>query len=110
MPDLFPQVFGRAALTIIGPGLMSMIRAMEASVKLGVIAVVIFLGGCTVAAGIYGVTTWQAIGPTVMGFTGWFTLILMVVLTLGLGFGLMGLMFYSNRKGYDDNQDLHFDE
>ena len=45
-----------------------------------------------------------------MGFTGWFTLTLMVVLTLGVGVGLMGLVFYSSRKGYDDNQDIHFDE
>ncbi len=78
--------------------------------KPAVIAAMIALGCCTVVAGIYGVSTWEAIGPTTMGFTGWFTLILMVVLTLGMGVGLMGLMFYSNRKGYDDNQDLHFDE
>lgn len=74
-----------------------------------VVAAVIFMGSCTVAAGIYGVTTWRAIGPTDMGFNGWFALILMVVLTLGIGIGLMGLMFYSSRKGYDENQDIDLD-
>ena len=44
-----------------------------------------------------------------MGFNGWFALILMVVLTLGIGIGLMGLMFYSSRKGYDENQDIDLD-
>lgn len=68
------------------------------------IIVAVVLGGFALAAAAYSVSTWEAIGPTVMGFHGWFALSLMVVFTLGFGVGLMWLVFYSARKGYDDQQ------
>jgi hypothetical protein len=36
-----------------------------------------------------------------MGFDGKFALFLMVALGLVVGVGLMGLVFYSSRKGFD---------
>ena len=37
-----------------------------------------------------------------MGFHGWVAMILGIVVTSLVGFGLMGLMFYSSRHGYDE--------
>jgi hypothetical protein len=37
-----------------------------------------------------------------MGFHGWLAMILGVVFTVVVGCGLMGLMFYSSRYGYDE--------
>jgi hypothetical protein len=37
-----------------------------------------------------------------MGFHGWLATILGFVFTVIVGCGLMGLMFYSSRYGYDD--------
>ena len=36
---------------------------------------------------------------------GWFAIAGGVLFSLLVGFGLMGLMFYSSRHGYDDGQD-----
>ena len=36
---------------------------------------------------------------------GWFAIAGGILFSLALGFGLMGLMFYSSRRGYDDDQD-----
>ncbi len=37
-----------------------------------------------------------------IGFHGWLALTLAVVLSFGVGGGLMALSFYSSRHGYDD--------
>jgi hypothetical protein len=37
-----------------------------------------------------------------MPAAGWFALVLGVVLSVGLGVGLMFLVFYSSRRGYDE--------
>jgi hypothetical protein len=37
-----------------------------------------------------------------MGFHGWLAMILGIVFTIVVGCGLMGLMFYSSRYGYDE--------
>ena len=37
-----------------------------------------------------------------MGFHGWLAMILGIVVTSLVGFGLLGLMFYSSRHGYDE--------
>ena len=36
---------------------------------------------------------------------GWLAIAGGVLFSLALGFGLMGLMFYSSRQGYDEDQD-----
>jgi hypothetical protein len=45
---------------------------------------------------------WDAIGATDISIIGWLAMGFGVVATLALGIGLMALMFYSSRHGYDD--------
>ena len=40
--------------------------------------------------------------PSYMSLHGWIALILCTIFTLGLGGGLMALVFHSANKGYDD--------
>jgi hypothetical protein len=55
--------------------------------------------GVTVGYAIWG---WQQTAGTAMGFHGWLAMILGIAFTIVVGCGLMGLMFYSNRYGYDE--------
>ena len=55
--------------------------------------------GVTVGWAIWG---WQQTAGTAMGFHGWLAMILGIVFTIVVGCGLMGLMFYSSRYGYDE--------
>ena len=55
--------------------------------------------GVTVGWAIWG---WQQTAGTAMVFHGWLAMILGVVFTVVVGCGLMGLMFYSSRYGYDE--------
>jgi hypothetical protein len=52
-----------------------------------------------VAIGIYA---WLALGASAMTVHGYIALALGIVGTAGLGIGLMVLVFYSNRYGYDE--------
>ena len=47
---------------------------------------------------------WNAIGGPGISAAGWAAMIFGVIATLGLGIGLMSLVFISNRRGYDDGQ------
>ena len=47
------------------------------------------------------VTAWTHIDAQ-MSVHGWVALILGIVFSCVLGFGLMGLMFFSSRRGYDE--------
>jgi hypothetical protein len=49
-----------------------------------------------------GVYTWQSLGAVEMSDNGYIALVLGVIGTLGLGGGLMTLLFYSQRHGYDE--------
>jgi hypothetical protein len=44
-------------------------------------------------------TDWD---PSYMSIHGWIALMLCTIFTLGIGGGLMALVFHSARKGYDD--------
>lgn len=62
-----------------------------------IVAVLLCLLGATVW---YIVRVWgETSGMTTYGSV---AMVLGVIVALGLGFGLMALMFYSNRKGYDE--------
>jgi len=66
----------------------------------GWVAIVVLLG--FLAGGIYyAVHTWNALAGTAIPAIGWVFLILGVALTVLVGGGLMGLLFYSSRKGRD---------
>jgi hypothetical protein len=61
------------------------------------------LGGI-LAAVLFGVlTNWDA---SAMNVHGWIALGLGTLLSLALGGGLMALVFYSARKGYDDRIEI----
>jgi hypothetical protein len=49
-----------------------------------------------------GVYTWQSLGDVEMDATGYIALVAGVIGTVALGGGLMTLLFYSQRHGYDD--------
>ena len=64
-----------------------------------VIFVLLALLGVTVGWVVWG---WEQTAGTAMGFHGWLAMILGIVFTIVVGCGLMGLMFYSSRYGYDE--------
>jgi hypothetical protein len=63
--------------------------------------IIIVLSGLLAFAGFESYKTWTELGPVDMGFDGKLALFLMIVLGLLVGVGLMGLVFYSSRKGFD---------
>ena len=63
------------------------------------------LGGLLAVAAGLAVYIWVEIGDTEISTNGIIALGLGVAATMALGIGLMWLVFYSSRKGYDDRQD-----
>jgi len=55
---------------------------------------------CLVAIGIYA---WLTLRDAGMSVAGELVLGIGILATLGLGVGLMSLLFYSNRAGFDDD-------
>ncbi len=49
----------------------------------------------------YGIYTWDVLGDVQMSAFGWFALIAGSLITLGVGGGLMALIFFSNRNNFD---------
>ena len=64
--------------------------------------VVAVLLGLLAAASAAAYFVWQDLDGVEIGFHGWVALGLGVGVTLLLGIGLMSLVFYSSRHGYDD--------
>jgi hypothetical protein len=65
------------------------------------IVAAILLGFLLVCAG-FAYWAWQELGEVEIGVHGLIALGLGAVLTFGLGAGLMALMFFSARRGYDE--------
>ena len=64
--------------------------------------------GSILAVVLFGtLTSWDA---SAMSIHGWIALGLGTVLSLVIGGGLMALVFYSARKGYDDRIEVDQDE
>lgn len=63
------------------------------------VAVAGILSLSMVAVAVY---LWLSLGAVEMTATGYLALVFGGLGTLGLGGGLMALMFYSNRKGFDE--------
>jgi hypothetical protein len=75
----------------------------ETSSPLGVagwIALVV-LGGFLIVAVVYAIRAWDAMAGVGISTAGWVFLSLGVVVTIAVGAGLMGLVFYSSRKNFD---------
>lgn len=66
----------------------------------GWIALAALVGFLAVTAW-YAIHAWNALSGVAITPAGWFFLILGVLVTLGLGAGLMWLVFYSSRHDYD---------
>jgi Na+-driven multidrug efflux pump len=66
---------------------------------------VVLAGIALLAVGIVVAVAVSEIGEVQMSAAGWAAMLLGIVLTLGLGFGLMSLVFISNRRGYDERGD-----
>lgn len=45
---------------------------------------------------------WVSLGDVAMGFAGYFALVCGGLGALGLGVGLMSLVYYSHREGFDE--------
>jgi hypothetical protein len=75
----------------------------EGSRKLGVAGwfAIIVMAGFLVWSGWYAIHAWNALGGISISVTGWIFIAVGVLLTFGLGAGLMALVFYSSRKNYD---------
>ena len=73
----------------------------EALTKKGLL-LAIFLLSLLLLAAIIAVAAWMSLEETKISFHGFIALGLGVFATFGLGAGLMFLVFYSHRKGYDD--------
>jgi hypothetical protein len=68
---------------------------------LGWVAVVI-AAVVVLAVGTAIAVLWTNIGESEISGAGWLAMALGVIVTLALGFGLMALVFFSNRRGYDE--------
>jgi hypothetical protein len=66
------------------------------------IALAVFFGAVLALAIYYAATLWLRLADIDIGMHGWIALVLGASLTTILGVGLMFLVFYSNRKGYDE--------
>ena len=71
-------------------------------IPFGTVVLVVALLGLLAAAGWYAARAWMSVEGPPMPATGYVAMTLGVVLSLLVGFMLMGLLFYSSRHGYDD--------
>jgi hypothetical protein len=69
--------------------------------------VYVVLFGLLAGALVLAYVTWTSVDTTIPGIV-YVIMALGVVVTLGVGAGLMGLVFYSSRRGYDDEAGRQF--
>lgn len=70
--------------------------------SLGTIALVVPLFAILIGASWYAARAWMSIKGPPMPTAGYVAMSLGVIFSLVIGFGLMALLFYSSRQGYDD--------
>ena len=73
--------------------------------RIGQIALVVFFVALLAVAALYSWHVWAAMPGVDIGASGWSAIFLGAVFTIALGAGLMFLVFYSSRHGYDDLDD-----
>jgi hypothetical protein len=69
---------------------------------LGAIALIVPLVAILAATGWYAARAWISVEGPPMPMTGYIAMTLGVVFSVVVGCGLMALLFYSNRHGYDE--------
>ncbi|BBK31051.1 hypothetical protein EDC65_1508 [Stella humosa] len=62
----------------------------------------VILLGMLAIAGLAAASIWSGMADIRLGMHGWIALGLGVFFTLAIGGGLMALVFYSSRRGYDE--------
>ena len=77
--------------------------AMQTRSILGTLALVVPLLAILVAAGWFAASAWVSVEVPPMPAVGYLAMALGVVFSLIVGCGLMALLFYSNRHGYDNH-------
>jgi len=70
--------------------------------KIGTVALVTTLLGFLAASMWFAVHAWMPVEGPPMPTTGYVAMTLGVVFSIAVGSGLMGLIFYSSRHGYDE--------
>jgi hypothetical protein len=74
--------------------------------KLSPLGTILLVGvplfGILAAAGWYAARAWISVSGPPMPANGYIAMTLGVVFSVVVGCGLMGLLFYSNRHGYDE--------
>lgn len=68
----------------------------------GTALVIVVLSLLLAGASLVAYLSWQELAEVEIGFHGYMALGLGVGITILLGVGLMSLVFYSSRHGYDD--------
>jgi hypothetical protein len=77
------------------------LRDRSSRLSLGGWVAIVVLGALLAWTLWYATHAWNALsGVGITGF-GWMMLVLGVLVTLGVGGGMMALLFYSSRKHYD---------
>jgi hypothetical protein len=75
---------------------------MSARLGLGSWIILIALVSLLVAACVVGYFGWRLADGVDVPIAGYVAMVVGVVASLAVGFGLMALIFYSSRKGYDE--------
>jgi len=75
----------------------------------GIVAIVVPLFVILVAAVWFAAQAWTAVSGPPMPAAGYVAMILGIVFSLIIGCGLMALLFYSSRHGYDEQQPIDRD-
>jgi Flp pilus assembly protein protease CpaA len=81
----------------------SSVRSRSGMAK-GALLAIVLAGLLAFAVGI-ALYMWRRIGAVDIGTDGVIALVLGVGVSLALGIGLMRLVYFSSRRGYDDNVD-----
>lgn len=71
----------------------------------GQIVLLVILALLLIVTGVWAVSVWNASSGVEMGKHGWIALGLGTLFSMLVGCGLMALMFFSSRSGYDDMAD-----
>ncbi len=77
-------------------------RSMSARMGVGSWIILIVLLSLLVATGVVMYFGWTLGNGTDVPTSGYAAMALGVIVSLAVGFGLMALLFYSSRKGYDE--------
>jgi hypothetical protein len=87
-----------------------MVAANGTFSRWGAIAIVVFLLALLAVAVWFAVHAWTSVGGPPIPVAGYVAMTLGIVFSLVIGCGLMALVFYSSRHGYDERaqqQDDH---